>query len=307
MNENEEKINGNNVESTESELKRVSFSQYSIYLKCPHKWELDYVKDLREKDSTIHTTFGTAIHHAIQTFLQVHFGNIPDINPEDKRPNAQKYYDVFVEKFKEEFQTITTEVHEGDFDNFCKDGKNILTEVLKPANVKQYFSKNEFELIGIEVPLNIKLINNVEFVGFIDVVLKYKGENKYKIIDIKTSGSGWTKYQKESPEKYVQLHLYKHVYSKKFNVNENDIDVEFFIVRRNIDNKYGKTSRIQLYAPPSRFKDIKESINNFVDFLNEGFTPDGNYQTKSFIKNPGYNDKNCKYCIYYKNQCDAKN
>ena len=167
-------------------------------------------------------------------------------------------------------------------------------------------SKTEFELVGIEIPLNIKLINNVEFVGFIDIVLKYKGENKYKIIDIKTSGSGWTKYQKESPEKYVQLHLYKHVYAKKFNVIENDIDVEFFIVRRSIDGNYGKLSRIQLYAPPSGFNKIKESINNFVDFLNEGFTPDGEYNTKEFPKNPGIGDKNCKYCPYYKNQCDAK-
>ena len=231
MNEHED-LNNNNLD----ELKRVSFSQYSIYLKCPHKWELDYVKDLREKDQTVHTTFGTAIHHAIQTFLQIHFGNIPDIEIPGKDSMFDKIYHIFVEKFKEEYQTVTSEIKEGEFDEFCNDGYNILKEVLKKSNVDLYFSVKEFDLVGIEIPLEIKLINNVRFVGFIDVVLKYKGEDKYKIIDIKTSGNGWNKYMKESPEKYTQLHLYKHVYAKKFNVIENNIDVEFFIVRRNVEN-----------------------------------------------------------------------
>ena len=47
-------------------------------------------------------------------------------------------------------------------------------------------AKDDYELIGIEVPLNANLINNVEFVGFIDILLKYKHTNRYKIIDIKT-------------------------------------------------------------------------------------------------------------------------
>ena len=57
------------MESNEPKKNRVSFSQYSTYLKCPHKWYLDYVKNLREKEDNINTTFGTAIHHAFQTYL----------------------------------------------------------------------------------------------------------------------------------------------------------------------------------------------------------------------------------------------
>lgn len=51
-------------ETKEIKKKRVSFSQYSTFLKCPYKWYLDYVKNLRVKDDNINTTFGTAIHHA---------------------------------------------------------------------------------------------------------------------------------------------------------------------------------------------------------------------------------------------------
>ena len=54
-------------EIKEIKKKRVSFSQYSTFLKCPQKWYLDYVKNLRVKDDNINTTFGTAIHHAFQT------------------------------------------------------------------------------------------------------------------------------------------------------------------------------------------------------------------------------------------------
>ncbi len=51
-----------------NEKKRVSFSQFSWWLKCPHKWYLDYVKGLKQFEDTINTCFGTAIHETIQTY-----------------------------------------------------------------------------------------------------------------------------------------------------------------------------------------------------------------------------------------------
>ena len=49
--------------------KTISYSQFSIYHKCPHKWELQYVSGLQKYQSTIHTVFGTAMHSAIQHYL----------------------------------------------------------------------------------------------------------------------------------------------------------------------------------------------------------------------------------------------
>ena len=77
-------------------------------------------------------------------------------------------------------------------------------------------------------------MNNLEFIGFVDVVLKEKNKNKYRIIDIKTSYSGWNSYMKEDLTKTMQLSLYKAFYSKIFNVPLSAIDVEFFIVKRNL-------------------------------------------------------------------------
>ena len=49
--------------------KTISYSQFSIYHECPHKWELQYKDGLQEYQSTIHTVFGTAMHSAIQHYL----------------------------------------------------------------------------------------------------------------------------------------------------------------------------------------------------------------------------------------------
>ncbi len=49
--------------------KTISYSQFSIYHECPHKWKLQYKDSLQEHSSTIHTVFGTAMHSAIQHYL----------------------------------------------------------------------------------------------------------------------------------------------------------------------------------------------------------------------------------------------
>ena len=52
-------------------LKSVSFSQYSKWLKCPMEWKLSYIDKLAPYEASIHTTFGTAIHAALQEYLRL--------------------------------------------------------------------------------------------------------------------------------------------------------------------------------------------------------------------------------------------
>jgi len=282
---------------------RVSFSQYSTFLKCPHKWYLDYVKNLRVRDDSIHTTFGTAIHHVFQTYLDTLYKK--SVTEADSL-NLNK---IFIDKFTEEVKKLKPEdYNEEEFTDFCFDGQDIISTFCKTANRLKYFPAKDYELVGIEIPLEMPLKNNVEFVGFIDIVLKEVNKEKYRIIDFKTSGQGWNKYQKEDESKYAQLHLYKSVYSKKFNVPLDSIDVEFFIVKRKLlENVSFPQSRIQVFIPPHGSNHIKESINNFIEFLDHGFKPDGSYNEDSqYPKIPGNGKKNCKYCIHYKKACDGK-
>jgi CRISPR/Cas system-associated exonuclease Cas4 (RecB family) len=288
-------------EIKEIKKKRVSFSQYSTFLKCPHKWYLDYVKNLRVKDDNINTTFGTAIHHAFQTYLTSLYKEGVSV------ADSLDVKKLFLDKFNEEIKKVK-DVKEEEFTDFIFDGNDIVDTFCKSANRLKYFPTKDYELVGIEIPLEIPIKNNVEFVGFIDIVLKERGKEYYRIIDFKTSSNGWNSYMKEDVSKLAQLHLYKSVYSKKFNVPLNNIEVEFFIVKRKLyENASFPQSRIQIFKPSAGPTIIKESIKSFVEFLDYGFTPDGNYnEANQYIKVPGNAKKNCKYCTHYKKLCDGK-
>lgn len=279
---------------------RVSFSQYSTFLKCPHKWYLDYAKNMRVKEDSINTTFGTAIHHVFQTYLTALY------NDSVSAAESMDLKKMFLEKFTEEAKKVPN-LDEQEFTDFTFDGHDIIDAFCKSANRIKHFP-TEYELVGIEIPLEIPIKNNVEFVGFIDIVLKEKNKEYYRIIDFKTSSNGWNKYQKEDESKYSQLHLYKSVYSKKFNVPLNNIEIEFFIVKRRLfENATFPQSRIQIFKPSSGPLMIKESINNFIGFLDHAFKKDGSYNIDNvYPKIPGDRKKNCKYCVHYKKNCDAK-
>lgn len=288
-------------EIKEIKKKRVSFSQYSTFLKCPHKWYLDYVRNLRVKDDNINTTFGTAIHHAFQTYLTSLYKEGVGI------ADSLDVKKLFLDKFNEEIKKVK-DVNEEEFTDFIFDGNDIIDTFCKSANRLKYFPTKDYELVGIEIPLEIPIKNNVEFVGFIDIVLKERDKEYYRIIDFKTSSNGWNSYMKEDVSKLAQLHLYKSVYSKKFNVPLNNIEVEFFIVKRKLyENASFPQSRIQVFKPSAGPTIIKESIKSFVEFLDYGFTQEGNYnEVNEYIKVPGKAKKNCKYCIHHKTNCDGK-
>jgi hypothetical protein len=92
-----------------------------------------------------------------------------------------------------------------------------------------YFSKKGYELVGIEVPLNVPVTDDIKFIGYMDVVLYNTQTGRYKIIDIKTSTMGWNKYQKADKKKTNQLLLYKQFYSLEKDIPIDKIDVEYLL------------------------------------------------------------------------------
>lgn len=293
------------MENTEKKKKRVSFSQFNTFLNCNYKWYLDYCENRRKWDGNINTAFGTAIHETFQKYLELLYNvSVKEAESLDIKKFFKDAYDKEIEKLLSEGK----EIEDDQYTDFYYDGIDIIAEFTKTSNRLKYFPTKKYELVGIEIPLEIDMKNNVCFSGFIDIVLREKGKNKYRIIDFKTSFNGWNKYTKEDFSKIAQLHLYKAVYSKKFNVDLNDIDVEFFIVKRRLyENVNFPQSKIQIFKPESNKKIINESINFFIEFLNHAFDKEGNYNIDNdYPKNPGKNKKNCKYCIHYKNICDGK-
>ena len=288
----------------EKKKKRVSFSQYSGWFKCPHSWYLNYLKGLRVYEASLNTCFGDAVHDTLQNYIKTLYTEGYEIADQidlikDFRENFRKYVDENKDKLK---------YTEDEYTDFLFDGEDILKTFSASATRIKHFPSKKYEFIGIELPIEIDIKNNVEFIAYVDLILKDKTTGKYKIWDFKTSSLGWNKYQLADESKYSQLLIYKAFYSKKFNIPLDMIDVEFFILKRKLlENVSFPQSRIQIFEPSHGKQSITKSINNFVQFIDECFTTEGTYNESGYYpKVPGKAKKNCKYCSHYKTNCDAK-
>ena len=279
---------------------KISYSQYTMYANCPKRWKLNYIDKLAEYSQSIHTLFGTAFHETLQSYLTIMY--------EDSAVAADKedWNKILKEFMAKEYRKALAMGQDKDFTNaaemgeFYEHGVEILKYIFRNRGV--YFQKKNHELVGIETPLNIPMdVNeNIRFKGFIDVIIKDKRDNSYKIIDIKTSTMGWNKYQKAGKTKTAQLVLYKSYYAKQFNVPVENIRVEYFIVKRKLHENFDyPQKRVQLVTPASG-KPTMNKINGSVDeFVRTAFNADGSYNLESNYPGvAGKNKKNCKYCEF---------
>ena len=280
--------------------KSISYSQYSMYAQCPHRWKLNYVDNLRTFTQSIHTLFGTAFHETLQGYLGVMYEG--SIKEADELPLG----DILKGAMAKEYRKAMAMGQEPGFTNktemreFFYDGIAILEYFIKKRG--GYFSKKNTKLVGVETPLSIPLeVNkNILFTGYIDIVIQDTATGKYKIYDIKTSTRGWNKYQKADKIKTSQMVLYKTYFAEQFNVDPEMIDIEYFIVRRKIDeNAQWPMKRIQTFVPASG-KPTRNKIARSVDeFINNSFTSTGEYNTSAkHLAIAGKNNKNCKYCEF---------
>lgn len=285
------------------EDKHVSFSQYSIYKTCPYQWYLSYVKGLQPFRASIHTIFGTAFHETIQNYLQVMYDTSATEADKIHLPTyfKSKFISLYEQNSKDGHFSTPEELTE-----FYKDAEAILEFFKKKRNL--FFSKKNTELVGIEIPIYspiVEGVNNVHLKGFIDLVTYNKTLDKYTIYDIKTSTRGWSDYEKKDQTKINQILFYKKMFSKLKNVPEENIDVQFFIVRRKIsENVEYPPSRIQEFIPAHGSRKLNEAFTDLQEFVKDGFTSDGSYQDKVYPKNPN----KCRFCPYNSSPelCDRK-
>ena len=284
-------------------MKRISYSQYSQWDVCPFKWKLNYIDKLGEFTDSIHTMFGTSMHEVLQTYLTVMY------NDTVKMADALPLEKMLLTRMKRNYQQIMERnggevfCEQSDMEEFYKHGLLILEWFKKKRG--NYFSKKGYELVGIEVPINYDLPNDIKFIGYIDVLLYDKLRDRYKIIDIKTSTMGWNKYMKADKNKTDQLLLYKQFYGAQHDIPLDKIDVEYFIVKRKLYEKVDfPQRRVQTFSPANGKPSINKVINNLNQFLEESFI-NGEYNMEhTYIKRPS--KKNCRFCEFNQTEhCDA--
>ncbi len=285
-------------------MNKISYSQYSMWAQCPHRWKTAYIDGHREFSDNIHTLFGTSMHEVIQAFLTVMYEDTA------KAAEALPLEEMLRTRMKRNFEDILKNnggemfCTEKDMVEFYMHGVEILKFIRKKR--AQYFSKKGYELVGIEVPLEYDLPNNIKFIGYIDIVIRDTVRDVIKIYDIKTSTMGWNKYMKADKNKTDQLLLYKQFYSKQFNHPMDRIEVEYFIVKRKLyENLDFPQKRVQKFTPANGKPSINQVVKRLDEFMTESFKSDGEYNTEHiYRKEPS--KKNCRFCDFNQTEfCDA--
>lgn len=157
---------------------KFSFSKIASYLQCPKMYELQCVKNLIEFKENIYTTFGGAIHKAIELSIL-------------KKYDFDETYTVFQKEFKDRFKLIDPRESQLIFINewFIK-AKEILKYYFE--NYYNQIKEDELEILGVEKYFSYEIKPNVFYNGIIDILCKSKEEftEKKQIPIIKRMQSG---------------------------------------------------------------------------------------------------------------------
>ena len=272
---------------------KISYSQLSMYGDCPLRWKLNYVDDLRIFESNIHLIFGTAMHEVLQTYLEVMFND--SIKNADLLPLEEMLKDKLIEHFKSRKEEEGKEpCTKEDLQEFFQDGVDILDFFRKKRG--DYFQKRQYELIGCEVPIGVMMKKDIKMVGYLDIVLKHVPTDTITIFDIKTSTRGWNKWMKADKNKTQQLLLYKQFYSKQYNHPIDQIEVEYFIVKRKLwENLDFPQKRVQKFSPASGTVSMNKVNKGLNLFLENAFDDKGEYKN-DMIATPS--KKSCRFCEF---------
>ena len=272
---------------------KISYSQFSMWDKCPYTWKANYVDKAETFKGNIYTLFGSAIHETIQAYLVCFYERTI------KEADALPLNDILMYRMKENYKQ-SKEQHGDEFEvtkeemaEFYQDGVNIIEEFLKRKT--SYFSKKRTELVGIEMKLNYDVTEQMKFVGYMDVVLHEKKTGRIRIIDIKSATMGWNKYMKADKNKTNQLLLYKHFMAKQLDIPVDKIDVEYLILKRRLyENMMYPQKRIQAFSPASGKPSVNKVMNRLQEFIDECYDDKGKIISHDYEKCEKH--KKCRSC-----------
>lgn len=283
--------------------RRISFSQYQMWKTCPHKWKLNYVDKVPGSKPSIALVFGTAMHETLQHYVKtIHKKSIKEADTIDLNS-------MLMDLMRREYGKLLTENNNTHFSNNIEMNEHYYDgiQIIKWLKSKrsEFFQKKDYELVGIELPINIVPLEThptINLIGFLDLVIKDLKTGTVYIYDFKTSTKGWSSYAKNDKVKVSQLVMYKTYYAQQYNVPHENIVVEYLILKRKIPENAEYASmknRVQRFEP-SHGKVSQNLIKKEIkEFIEHNFTVDGDYKIDSIqLPISGNNFSNCKFCAY---------
>ena len=271
------------IKQRPSKYKHISYSSLSTYNKCPKLWELQYLRGVVPFKQNIYTCFGTAMHETIQEWLTVMYHD--KVKAANDMNKHQLLYSNMIKAYKQGKAQNGNEhfSNQDELTKFWIDGKHILDFLQKKRG--GYFSTRNTMLAGVETLLYQEIKPGVVFKGLVDLVFYHPNTDRWTIMDIKTSTSGWRDAQKKNPNLTAQVILYREFFAKQFGIDKDKIEVEFFIVKRRVPAEAEFASmqkRVQEFRPnagPRKTKQIITSMNKFID---EVIDENGEYIDKDY-------------------------
>lgn len=282
----------------------VSYSQFSLFKQCPHKWYRTYVTKEITTPPAIHFTFGTSIHEVLQQWMTKVY--------ESTLTEASKvnWEDVFKDRLLENYQQnyLKHGVHFStpqELNTIYKQGVEIIRYFFK--NRTDYFNTKHMHLIGVEIPIFYKVFPDspVRMLSYLDIVFYDTRDDTYIIFDIKTGRRGWSKYDKQDKTKISQLLLYKYYFSLQYDIPIEKIKVAYILTKREVftEGDYPE-KRITVFSPAQGKPSIKATVSEFEQFVTQCFdlSSGSHLSEKLYIPVGGLNFGNCRFCPLQENQ-----
>jgi len=274
--------------------KTISYSQLNMYKGCPLQWKLTYIDKHREFIPSMFLVFGTAMHEVLQQYLTTMYEKTA------VAANAHDSEKMLKECMATEYKRAVKDTgsHFSDaaeMQEFYDEGVLIIDYFKKRRGA--YFSKKNTELLGVEIPILCESDDNtnIMLMGFADIVMK-QGDT-ITIYDIKTSMFGWRAKKKKAEGD--QLRIYKRYFSKQYDVPEENINIEYFIVKRKLyENMDFPQKRIQQYQPPHGKVSMNRTKKLLTEFIGHAFTANGKHNKEAHY--PALRT-GCQYCSFKKN------
>lgn len=222
----------------------ISFSEYSTFQQCPHKWFLNYMLKI-PSDTNEELIFGSSVHDTIEYLLT-------DTSMVSKmaRKDIGFAETIFKGELGKQIRSIVDtnmlkKMQEGWVaPTFVKQAMGLLREL------KLFTRWKDYEVMDVEIKLDgmpIVECDDVTLVykGFIDKVLRHKTTGRYLILDWKTSRKAWDiEAKEEDPNFYTQLKLYKHFYSMKKGIPIDMIDLCFYNLPREVPQQQKQYDKV---------------------------------------------------------------
>lgn len=249
----------------QNENRKFSYSEITCWSWCSYRHFLKYVLNVDELETySLSVIVGKIIHKMIAEYLY-HTREKKKYNCKKERQWLAKFLQEDKINDKEAAKIIfrTYKKFKNFYENHFFDYDIIFIEQKIEDIVDFYISENQKNI----------------FYGIIDLVLKK--EDRYYIIDWKTSNIVWSEEKRNDSIKKLQLYLYKYFFSKKNNIPFEKISCIFGLI--GTDNCSFEIVEINFT------KEEMENNNKFIkSFL---------LSTKNGIH---FRDTSkCEYCGYY--------